>query len=140
MSIKHFFFSVVFVLLSIASTAQCNVNFTWQGLGPYGQLDVNITQGSAPYKIYRGSTLLYSGSSSFVTLNFGCNGGPIKVEANTSCGVRSKLDIVPAGCASGYFGMLEETENTKNSISESSMGDQEEIKESIPEIPQVTTE
>ncbi|AUP80165.1 T9SS type A sorting domain-containing protein [Flavivirga eckloniae] len=77
------------------------VDFTWNGTGPYGQVDVSITSGSPPFKIYRASTLLYSGYQSFTTVNFGCNGGPIRVEANTPCGVTSSgTDIVPQGCAS----------------------------------------
>lgn len=76
------------------------INFNWSGTGPYGQVDVDITSGTAPYKIYRGTTLLYSGSNASTTVNFGCNGGVIKVEANTPCGVASKSDIIPQGCAS----------------------------------------
>ncbi|WP_051638299.1 S8 family serine peptidase [Maribacter sp. Hel_I_7] len=76
------------------------INFTWSGVGPFGQLDVNVTSGTAPYKIYRGSTLLYSGYSNPRTVNFGCNGGVLKVEANTACGIASKSVIVPQGCAS----------------------------------------
>ena len=33
-------------------------------------------------------------------MNFGCNGGVLKVEANTACGIASKSVIVPQGCAS----------------------------------------
>lgn len=77
-----------------------SIDFNWYGVGPYGQLDVSITSGSPPHKIYRGSTLLYSGYSSYRTVNFGCNGGVLKVEANTACGVASKSVIVPQGCAS----------------------------------------
>lgn len=81
-------------------TIEGTMNFTWNGVGPFGQLDVNVTSGTAPYKIYRGSTLLYSGSLNPRTVNFGCNGGVLKVEANTVCGIASKSVIVPQGCAS----------------------------------------
>lgn len=76
------------------------MDFTWNGVGPYGQLDVNVTSGSPPFKVYRGTTLLYSGSNGSPTVNFGCNGGVLKVEANTACGVASKSTTVPQGCAS----------------------------------------
>lgn len=76
------------------------VNFTYNAVGPFGQLDVNITSGSPIYRIFRGSTLLYSGFSSSVTVNFGCNGGTLRVEANTACGTASKTVIIPSGCSS----------------------------------------
>jgi len=76
------------------------MDFTWNGVGPFGQLDVNVTSGSAPFKVYRGTTLLYSGSDRYPTVNFGCNGGVLKVEASTPCGTASKTVIVPSGCAS----------------------------------------
>lgn len=76
------------------------MDFTWNGVGPFGQLDVNVTIGSSPFKVYRGTTLLYSGSNSSPTVNFGCNGGVLKVEASTPCGTASKSIIVPSGCVS----------------------------------------
>jgi hypothetical protein len=76
------------------------MDFTWNGVGPFGQLDVNVTSGSSPFKVYRGTTLLYSGSNGSPTVNFGCNGGVLKVEASTPCGTVSKSVIVPSGCAS----------------------------------------
>lgn len=77
------------------------MNFTWNGVGPFGQVDVSITSGSPPFKIYRGNTLLYSGSSyGPTTVNFGCNGGSLRVEANTPCGTASKTVLIPSGCAS----------------------------------------
>ena len=79
--------------------ANCTVNFTWQGIGPFGQVDVRITSGSAPFKIYIGGSLVYSGSNRFVTVQSSCNGGTIRVDANTPCGVVSAFDIIPQGCA-----------------------------------------
>jgi len=74
------------------------INFTWNGPGPYGQLDVSVTGGSAPFKFYRGTTLIYTSSFSSATIPFGCNGGILKVEATTPCGIVSKEAIVSSGC------------------------------------------
>ena len=77
------------------------VSFTWDGVGPYGQ--VNVTKGSSPYKFYRNGSLIYTSYSNPTTIPFGCSGGLIKVEANTSCGVGSATDLIPSGCYPLYF-------------------------------------
>lgn len=77
-----------------------NISMTYSDVGPFGQLDVSINGGSPTYKVYRGTTLLYSGSNAQPTVNFGCNGGGLKVEANTACGIATKSTAIPQGCAS----------------------------------------
>ncbi len=76
------------------SSNSSSLGFTWYGTGPYGQVDVNPTGGTAPYKWYQGSTLLATTYGS-TTLAFGCNGGVLTVkDANND----SSSDIVPQGC------------------------------------------
>lgn len=79
------------------------ISMTWYGTGPYGQVDVNVYGGSAPFKFYRNGSLIYTSYSSSATIPFGCNGGVLKAEANTSCGLASVSDIVPSGCSSYYM-------------------------------------
>lgn len=80
-----------------------SISISWQGPGPYGQLDVDVNGGSAPFKFYKNGTLIYTSSSPFNnTIPFGCDGGALKVEANTSCGVSSVTELIPSGCASFY--------------------------------------
>lgn len=76
------------------------ISISWQGAGPYGQLDVTVNGGSAPYKFYKNGSLIHTSSLSFVTIPFGCDGGLLKVEASTSCGVSSTSELIPPGCAS----------------------------------------
>lgn len=78
------------------------ISFTWQGPGPYGQLDVTVYGGSSPFKFYRNETLIYTSSSSSATIPFGCSGGTLKVEATTACGVSSSSQIIPSGCPSFF--------------------------------------
>ena len=77
-------------------TVNSSFNMTWAGPGPYGQVDVWITGGNPPYKFYRNNALIYTSYSSPTTIPFGCNGGILKVEASTICGVISKNDIIPS--------------------------------------------
>ncbi len=79
-----------------------SISMTWKGVGPHGQLDVNVQGGTAPYKFYKNGTLIYTSYTSFVTLAFGCNGGVLRVEAMTSSGPSSVTDIITQGCYSGY--------------------------------------
>lgn len=74
---------------------------SYNGPGPYGQLDVIITGNSGSYfKIYKGeSTLLSSSETGGIrTVNFGCSGGLLKVEANTPCGIATARVLVSGGC------------------------------------------
>ncbi|PIF30396.1 putative secreted protein (Por secretion system target) [Flavobacterium sp. 9] len=76
------------------------------GVGPYGQVDVFVQGGAPPYNVYRGeTTLIYTSNSpgTFV-VPFGCGGGILKVEANTSCGLVAYRKMY-SGC------------NTKSSVS-----------------------
>ncbi|QSB28682.1 S8 family serine peptidase [Flavobacterium sp. CLA17] len=61
----------------------------YDGVGPYGQVDVSIQGGSPPYKFYRGeTTLIYTTYlEGMSVVPFGCGGGLLKVESNTSCGL-----------------------------------------------------
>lgn len=70
-------------------TVGSNFTVTSSGVGPSGQVDVYIYGGAPPYNIYRGeSTLIYTtNSTGTFTVPFGCSGGILKVEANTSCGL-----------------------------------------------------
>ncbi|WP_034043368.1 hypothetical protein [Wocania ichthyoenteri] len=81
---------------SSSSSSTYSLGFTWQGTGPYGQVDVTPSGGTAPYKWYKGNTLLQTTySSTTTTLSFGCNGGVLMVkDANND----SSSDIVPQGC------------------------------------------
>lgn len=79
------------------------ISMTWFGTGPYGQVDVTVYGGTAPFKFYRNGSLIYTSYSSSATIPFGCNGGVLKAEANTSCGVASVSDIVPQGCSPYYM-------------------------------------
>ena len=75
------------------------VMISWAGPGPYGQIDVTVNVGSPPYKYYKNGSLIYTYSSSgTVTIPFGCDGGTLKVEANTACGIGSASDYIPSGC------------------------------------------
>lgn len=71
-------------------------------IGPYGQVDVSVSGGTTPYKYYRGTTLLKTSNSSSVTLAFGCNGGVLKVAAQSSCGQISKSTIIMQQCNNYY--------------------------------------
>ncbi len=82
------------------------ISFTWQGIGPYGQVDVSVTNGSSPYKFYRNGSLIFTSGSSYVTLPFGCNGGLLKVEAQSQCGTASDSALIPSGCASTSFSSM----------------------------------
>ena len=79
-----------------------SISISWMGTGPYGQVDVTVNGGSSPYKFYRNGSLIYTSYSNPTTVPFGCNGGVLKVEANTPCGTASDSDIIPSGCASMY--------------------------------------
>lgn len=81
-------------------TNNYSVGFMWTGTGPYGQVDVYPSGGTAPYKWYRGNTLLQTSYGS-TTLSFGCNGGVITVkDANNN----TSSDIIPQGCVDHGWG------------------------------------
>ena len=75
---------------------------SWTGTGPYGQVDVYVSGGSSPYKFYRNGSLIYTSYSNPTTVPFGCDGGVLKVQANTPCGIAYDSDIIPSGCYSMY--------------------------------------
>ncbi len=82
------------------------ISFTWSGPGPYGQVDVNVTGGSAPWKFYKNeTTLIHTSYSSSTTVPFGCTGGSLEVRSTTSCGTGSYTDIIYGGCG-GYYLMV----------------------------------
>ncbi|PIF00737.1 MAG: hypothetical protein CR994_05140 [Maribacter sp.] len=74
--------------------------------------------------------MLYSGSNASTTVNFGCNGGVIKVEANTPCGVASKSDIIPQGCASfrGQSNMVVYPNPTSSDVNVAQTDDFKEVR------------
>ncbi len=94
---------------TISKTITIGSNFVatlHDGVGPYGQVDVFVQGGAPPYNVYRGeTTLIYTSNSpgTFV-VPFGCGGGILKVEANTSCGLVAYRKMY-SGC------------NTKSSVS-----------------------
>ena len=81
-----------------------SISYTWSGPGPYGQVDVNVTGGTAPWKFYRnGSTLIHTSYSSSTTVPFGCSGGSLEVRSTTSCGTASYTDIIYGSCGGSYM-------------------------------------
>lgn len=77
-----------------------SISISAYGTGPYGQVDVQVFRGSAPYKFYKNGSLLFTSSDFFVTLPFGCDGGTLYATASTSCGTAtSQTIIIPPGCA-----------------------------------------
>ncbi|AWK06752.1 hypothetical protein HYN56_21970 [Flavobacterium crocinum] len=82
-------------------TVGSNFTVTSSGVGPSGQVDIYIYGGAPPYKIYRGeSTLIYTANSAGTyTVPFGCSGGILKVEADTSCGLTA-IRKMYGGCSS----------------------------------------
>ncbi|WP_422350835.1 T9SS type A sorting domain-containing protein [Flagellimonas sp.] len=79
------------------------ISYTWTGPGPYGQVDVNVTGGTAPWKFYKnGSTLIHTSYSSSTTVPFGCTGGSLEVRSTTSCGEGSYTDIIYGSCPSSF--------------------------------------
>lgn len=81
-----------------------SISFTWSGPGPYGQVDVNVTGGAAPWKFYRnGTTLIHTSYSSSTTVPFGCSGGSLEVRSTTSCGSASYTDIIYTTCGGSFM-------------------------------------
>lgn len=86
------------------------------GVGPYGQVDVSVQGGSPPYNFYRGeTTLIYTTTlSGMSTVPFGCGGGLLKVEANTSCGLVAYRKLY-SGCNTKLSQSLDTASTTENS-------------------------
>ena len=76
-----------------------SITFSWAGTGPYGQVDVMVSGGSPPYNFYRNGSFIYTSHSSSTTVPFGCDGGTLRVEASTPCGIASASSNIPSGCA-----------------------------------------
>jgi hypothetical protein len=79
-----------------------SLSVTGVGIGPYGQVDASVTGGSAPFKWYRNGSLVLTSSSRYVTLQFSCNGGVLKVTSTNGCGTGSDSTIISQGCYPYY--------------------------------------
>lgn len=95
-------------------------NFTvnmHDGVGPYGQVDVFIQGGIPPYNFYRGETnLIYTTTLDGLSIvPFGCGGGILRVEANTSCGLVAVRKLY-SGCNTKSSQSIE----TLNTVEDSS--------------------
>lgn len=107
---------------TISKTITVGSNFivTSSGVGPSGQIDVFVSGGAPPYKVYRGeNTLIYTSyTQGTFTVPFGCSGGILKVEADTSCGLTAVRKMY-SGCSSSRL-LVDESSNLKDSESANS--------------------
>lgn len=57
-----------------------SISLMISGPGPHGQVDGNVSGGSAPYKWFKNGSLVATTFSSSITLQYPCNGGTLTVE------------------------------------------------------------